>query len=231
MDINKILPIVLVIGCLILLVIINLSEESFKGEYRESEIILPTPVPVYQYELDPKKDLIIGKEDKNNNFPINEKIIIDKPINNKSAQKDAPFADSNFIRDKGVENEMKKKIKSDDIEYGCVIDSVLKFNYPENSKDLLTSLNIKNLSKKQLDEYCLADLYDDMTAKVVNKITSEQIKSITGTEVDDSSCVSNLYKPIYVSIDKNLNYKNREEDIEYKFNGFNKPAICSIVLG
>jgi hypothetical protein len=229
MDMNKILPIVLVIGCIILLVINNLKEESFKGEYRESEIILPRPVPVYQYDLDPKKDLIISKEDKNNNFPINEEIIDDTPIYHKPVQKDAPFADTNFKRDEGVENEMKKKIKIDDLEYKLVIDSVNGFNYPENSKDLLTSLDIKNLTKEQLDDYCLADLYDDMTAKVVNKITPEQIKSITGTPIDDYCTTSNLYNPVYVSIDENLNYQNREE-VEYKFNGFDKIGLYNIVF-
>ncbi len=229
MDINKLLPIVLVIGCIILLVITNFKEESFKGEYRESDIILPTQVPTYQYDLDPKKDLIISPEDKNNNFPLNEEIINDIPIYNKPVQKDAPFADTNFIRDEGVDFEMGKKIEIDDLEYKLVVDSVNNFNYPENSKDSLTSLDIRQLSKEQLDNYLIADLYDDMTAKVVNKITPEQIKSITGTEVDESCTVSNLYNPVYVSIDENLNYQNREE-VDYKFNGFDKIGLYSIVF-
>ena len=229
MDINKLLPIVLVIGCIILLVITNLKGETFKGEYRESDIILPTPVPIYQYNLDPKKDLIISKEDKNNNFPINEELIDDTPIYIKPVQIDAPFADTDFKRDPEINYEMKKEIEIDDLEYKLVVDGVNGFNYPENSKDLLTSIDIKSLSKEQLDNYCIADLYNDMTSKVVNNITPEQIKNITGIPVDESCGVSNLYNPVYVAIDENLNYQNREE-VEYKFNGFDKIGLYSIII-
>ena len=222
MDIDKIIPIFIVIGCIILFIIINTSktQEKFKSEYRESDIILPNPVPTFQYELDEKKDLIISEKDKNNSYPKDKYVKkIDAPIViDKSHDKDAAFEDVHFIRDKGVENAMKNKNKINDKDYIKVSDRINSFNYPINSKDLLTSVNINNLSKSQLDGTQISDLYNDMTSKVINDITTEQINSITGKTTEDPM-IKIYYKPIYVSLDGNTDYIKQieQEEAKYKY--------------
>lgn len=211
MNIEIVLTIVVILMCILFLMINKNNDENnddnndedFKSEYRESDIILPTPVPQFQYNLDSKKDLIIGNEDKNNNFPIN----IETPPeykNTKPNNKNAPFADSNFIRDSGVVNSMKKKIQFDDADYKKVVDGVIEFNYPKNSQDLLTRLDIKSVSKDEFENSTLFNIYDRAVSKVINDITPQQIDNITGKynmNDNNNNVLTNLYKPIFVSMD------------------------------
>ena len=97
MNIEILIPIAVIIGCILLIIIKSSKNEHFLSEIIESDIILPNPVPIFQYDLDPKKDLIIGSNDKNNNFPIADIKIVPPKINNNPPKKDEAFKDNNFI--------------------------------------------------------------------------------------------------------------------------------------
>ncbi len=181
--------------------------ETFKSEYRESEMILPPPVPQFQYELDPTNELIIKPEDKNNIYPLEKSDMkIEAPTVpvNQVVDKDAAFEDVKFIRDTGVDNAMKKKNVINDTDYNKVVDSVLGFNYPTNSYDLLTHRDIKSISSDEYNNNNLHDIYNNSISKVINNISKDQIDSITGNKymINDDSNSSNLYKPLLVLKDK-----------------------------
>lgn len=209
MDIYIILTIVILLVCGLFIMLRNENkDENFKSEFIESDIILPTPVPQYQYNLEPKNELIIKPEDKNNNYPLEKsdmKIEPPQPMDG-PLQLDQAFADNHFIRDKGVEQSMKKKIEINDLEYKRVVEGVTGFDYPQNSYDLLTHADVKSITKDEYNKNSMHDIYNNSISKVINNIRQEQIDDITGKKymVDDESNVSNLYKPIYISMDKNI---------------------------
>ena len=183
------------------------KKETFKSEYRESDIFLPTPVNQYQYELDPKNELIIKPEDKNNIYPLEKSDMkIEAPIVpiNKTIDVNAAFEDVKFIRDNGVELSMKKKIELDDLDYKKVVDGVLDFNYPKNSYDLLRHTDAKSISKDEYNNNNFHDIYNNSISKVINNISKDQIDSITGQKymITDDSNTSNLYKPLLILKDK-----------------------------
>jgi hypothetical protein len=207
MDIYIILTIVILLLCGLFIMLKNENKnEHFKSEYRESDMILPLPVPQYQYELDPKNELIIKPEDKNNNYPLEKS---DLKIEAPTAPVNVPdenvaFKDNNFIRDKGVEQSMKKEIEINDSEYKRVIEGVTGFDYPQNSYDLLTHADVKSITKDEYNQNSMHDIYNNSISKVINNIKQEQIDNITGNKymTDNDSNISYLYKPLYVSIDK-----------------------------
>jgi hypothetical protein len=217
----EILISIIIIGCIILIIIKKSKAEHFKSEYRESEIILPNPIPTYISNIENKKEIIINNEDKNNNYPsIKYDLDIDPPqIDSKPPKKDEAYKNNNFIRDKGVISAMKQEDEINDINYNKVVDTYLNFEQPKNSSDLLTTRNFKNISKDELDNNTLADIYNSMTAKVVNNITAEQINNITGKTLDNSNINTDLYNPVLSLIDENLNYNNIN-NIEYKYNAY-----------
>jgi hypothetical protein len=180
------------------------NKEPFKSEYRESDIFLPAPVPQFQYELEPKNELIISKLDKNNNFPIDKYVKpIDPPVRKEQeVNKNSAFDDVKFNRDTGVIDAMNNKKKINDGDYIKASDIISKFDYPVNSKNLLTKSNIK--SSDEIKDI-IHNVYDNNVSKVKSNISSEQIDSITGKKymINDESNVSLVYKPLYASFDKN----------------------------
>ena len=227
MNIEILIPIAVIIGCILLIIIKSAKNEHFLSERIESDIILPNPVPTFQYDLDPKKDLIIGSNDKNNNFPIADIKIVPPKINNNPPKKDEAFKDNEFIRDKGVENAMNNKNKTNDIDYSNVINSYLNFKNPENSGDLLTNLSIKDFSKDELKNSYLHDIFNKMSAKVINNVSNEQINNIMGKPIEENK-IDNLYKPVLSLIDENLKY-NDLNDIQYKYSAYNELPIGSLI--
>ena len=207
MDIYIILTIVILLVCGLFIMLKNENkDEHFKSEYRESDIIQPMPVPQYQYELEPKNELIVKPEDKNNNYPLEKSDLkIEAPTAPVNVpDENAAFADNHFIRDKGVEQSMKKEIEINDSEYKRVVEGVTGFDYPQNSYDLLTHADVKSITKDEYSKNSMHDIYNDSISKVINNIRKDQIDNITGKRYmdDDDSNTSNLYKPLYVSMDK-----------------------------
>jgi hypothetical protein len=148
--------------------------ETFKSEYRESDIFLPPPVNQFQYELDPKNELIIKPEDKNNKYPLEKSDMkIEAPTVpvNKIIDVNAAFEDVKFIRDNGVELSMKKKIELDNLDYKKVVDGVLDFDYPKNSYDLLRHTDVKSISKDEYNNNNFHDIYNNSISKVINNIS------------------------------------------------------------
>ncbi len=232
MNLDIIVPIVIIIGCVLIIMANNnnSSQENFKSEFRTSDMFLPIPVPTFISTIQNKKDLIITKEDKNNTFPISDyalNIIPPKPYNG-PVEKDQPFKDVKFVRDEGVSNAMKENIQKDDKDYKGVIDANLQFSYPKNSNDFLTSLNFKDISKEELDNSYISDIYDKMSVKVVNNITKEQIELISGKPIDYNTDNLNLYNPILTLIDQNLEINNNN-DINYKYQPYVKPLNGSLL--
>ncbi len=206
MDIYIILTIVILLVCGLFWMLMQ-EKEKFKSEYIESDIILPTPVAQYQYELDPKKELIIKPEDKNNNYPLEKSDIkIEAPTVpiNKQVDENSAFEDVKFIRDKGIDTSMKKKIEINDLDYKRVVEGVTGFDYPQNSYNLLTHRDIKSISKDEYNNNNLHDIYNNSISKVINNIRQDQIDNVTGKKYmnDDDSNSSNLYKPLLILKDK-----------------------------
>ncbi len=206
MDIYIILTIVILLACGLFWILMQ-EKEKFKSEYRESDMILPTPVPQYQYELEPKNELIIKPVDKNNNYPLEKSDMkIEAPTVpvNQVVDKDAAFEDVKFIRDKGIDISMKKKIEINDLDYKRVVEGVTGFDYPQNSYDLLTHRNVKSISQDEYNNNNLHDIYNNSISKVINNIRQDQIDNVTGKKymIDDDSNLSNLYKPILILKDK-----------------------------
>ncbi len=207
MDIYIILTIVILLVCGLYWILMQENMEKFKSEYRESDIFLPEPVPQYQYNLDPKNELIIKPEDKNNSFPLDKiDMKIEAPVvpDNKIIDVNAAFEDVKFIRDNGVNNAMRKKIDTNDLDYKKVIEGVIGFHNPQNSYDLLTHRNIKSISQDEYNNNSLHDIYNNSISRVINNISSEQIDDITGIKymVDDMPNTVNVYKPIFELKDK-----------------------------
>jgi hypothetical protein len=231
MNSDVLIPIVVIIGCIILIVIYK-PKEQFKAEYRESDIFLPIPVPTFISNLENKKDLIINKEDNNNSFPLKPiEIKPPKPYNG-PIEKDAAFKDVDFdkIRDKGVDNAMEKSTNKNENEYKKVIDAALVFNYPKNSGDFLTNINIKDISKEELDNSTLADIFNKTTAKVIKHVSDDQMKSILGKPIVEKKMVDNLYKPEVVLFDKKLETSNiTDNNINYKYAAFDELPFGSLI--
>jgi hypothetical protein len=230
MNSDVLIPIVVIIGCIILIVIYK-PKEQFKAEYRESDIFLPIPVPTFISNLENKKDLIINKEDNNNNFPL-KPIEIDAPtIKYETPKPGEPYKDVDFdkIRDNGVDDAMKKLTNKNDDEYKKIIDAALVFNYPKNSGDFLTDINVKNISKDELNNSTLADIFNKTTAKVIKHVSEEQINSILGKPIEEKRMVDNLYKPELYLIDKNLDMSNINDNITYKYTAFDELPFGSLI--
>lgn len=233
MKLDILVPIVIIIGCILLIVTKSdaSKQESFKSEKRESPMFLPLPEPTFISTLENKKDLIIINNDKNNSSPISEyelNIIPPKPYDG-PVEKDQPFKDVTFIRDKGVSNAMKQKIENDDTEYKAYIEGNLKYYYPANSNDYLSSVNIKDISKEELDNSYISDIYNKMSVKVVNNITKEQIDNITGKPIYNNEENLNLYKPVVSLIDENLEINSFDDIIDYKYKPYLKPIDGSLL--
>ncbi len=93
MKLDILVPIVVIVGCILLIVIRNNDKETFKSEKRDSAMFLPIPEPTFISNEQNKKDLIIINEDKNNNFPNDKyelKIDPPKPYDG-PVKKDQPF--------------------------------------------------------------------------------------------------------------------------------------------
>ncbi len=228
-DITILVPIVVIVGCIILIIIQSTGNEHFMGEQRESDIILPNPVPTFISNIEDKKEIIINNQDKNNKYPSEKyELKIDPPQVNLSPPKPGQaFHDANFIRDNGVNDAMKKDSKNDKEDYKQVVNSYLEFKKPENSQNLLSSIDIKDISKEELDNSYISDIYKKMSVKIINNISKEQINNITGKPISDNK-LTNLYKPVLSLIDENLTYNNLE-DIEYKYKAYNELPMGSLL--
>ena len=230
MNLDILIPIVVIIGCIILIVIYKPAEQ-FKSEYRESDIFLKNPVPTFISNLENKKDLIISNEDKNNNFPL-KPIEIEAPVIKPYIPKpDEPYKDVNFdkIRDKKVDIKMKQDATKNDNEYKNVINAELGFNYPKSSGDFLTSIDAKNISKDEFNNNTLADIFNKTTAKIIKHVSDEQIKNVLGKPIEEKRMVDNLYKPELVFVDKNLDTSNINNNITYKYSAFNELPFGSLI--
>ena len=220
MNIDILIPIVIIIGCIIIIVIQKPSNTS--EDFIQSDMILPNPVPTFISNLENKKDLIISNEDNNNSFPL-KPIEIEAPVIKPYTPKpNEPYKDVNFdkIRDKGVDIKMKKDATKNDDEYKQVVNAELNFKYPRDSGDFLTNVNIKEVIKNNTNN-TIADIFNKSTAKVINNISENQLNSILGTPIKNENNF-NLYKPELVLMDKNLDTSNIINNITYKYSAFDE---------
>lgn len=224
MNIEILISIIIIIGCIILIIIKNSKSEHFNADKRDTDIVLPNPVPPFISNYEEKKEIIINNNDKNNNYPSEKyELKIEAPKVDISPPKpNQPYHDTNFIRDKGVNNAMNAKKLTNEKDYDKVTERYLTFQNPQNSSDLLSTINIRNIPKEELEQNTIADTFNKMTAKVINNISQEQINNITGKPIEDINNTFDLYKPVLSLIDQNLKYNNNDTDIEYKYQPYNE---------
>lgn len=186
-------------GIFILYTLINKNKEKFTVV---SDIVAKTNYDSYTPDNNKANyDIIIKGGDKDNyplgtnNLNIKEPvppIIIPKP--------NEAFKDNQFIRDKGVTKAINDKIEQNDKDYKDVAQVYNNFKIPMDSHDLLTSKQIGDFSKEELDNSTLHDIFNDMTAKVNYNLSSEEVQRITGKPIIYEG-VKDLYKPVYSSIE------------------------------
>lgn len=229
MNIDILIPIVVIIGCIIIIVIKNTKNQSKlsnelkqKENFMQSNIILPNPVPKFISSLENKKDLIISKEDKNNNFPI-KNIEIEAPvIKFYTPKQNEPYKDVNFnkLRDNEINIKMQVDSSNNNDEYKQAVNAELNFEYPRDSGDFLTDINIKEIVKNN-NNSTIADIFNKSTSKVINNISENQLKSILGSPIQNEN-IFDLYQPDLILIDKNLDTSNIINNITYKYAGFDE---------
>ena len=76
----------------------------------------------------------------------------------------------------------------------------------KSGKPTKQNISIKKISQNEYNNNSMHDIYNNSVSKVINEISDAQIDNITGKKymMDDISNTVNVYKPIYVSIDKNI---------------------------
>lgn len=164
---------------------------------------------------------IIFKNNSNDSFKqmLNEPNVIDPIVPIRIAQPDEAFKDNVFVRDEGVSEAIINKEETNNNEYMDVANAVLNFKQPVVSADKLSYKQMNDFSKKELDEIQIANLYDQMSAKVTEKISNDEAKRIGGTPVETKS-LNGLYNPIYKNIDGEYIDINNNFNTQYKFQGF-----------
>lgn len=179
-------------GIFILYILINGNKERF------TNFNIATKIDA-DYTVD---NNIITKDNNIDNYPLGTNslnikepvppVIIPKP--------DEVFKDNQFIRDEGVTKAINNKIEQNDKDYINVAQVYNNYRIPSDSKDLLISKQMHDFSKEELDNLTIHDIFNSMSAKVENNISSDEINRITGKPIEYEG-VKDLYKPVYSSIE------------------------------
>ena len=217
MDRYLILILVILVICF-LIYTLKPSSEKFT---QVSDIVDRSTPLTYKQDNTPSNSDIIIMGSKNDNSPLgtNDPNVIPLPIPERIVLPNEVFKDNKYIRDQGVQDAINKQNNSYEQDYEAVYKSVLNFQIPEDSKDKLSYKHYNEFTKEQLDNSYLADIYDQMSAKVNENISKEELDRITGKEIvyDD---IKILYNPVYISIDQNLDIAKNKIETESKFKGY-----------
>jgi hypothetical protein len=196
-----------------------------------SNMVSTKPFNTYNKDSGIDNAGIILKNNSTDSFKqmFNEPNVINPVVPIRIAKPDEVFVDNVFVRDEGVKIAMINKDETNDNEYMDVANAILNFKQPVVSSDKLSYKQINDFTKKELDETQLASIYDQMSAKVIEKISAVEAKRIGGTPVETKS-LSGLYNPVYSNIDgENIDINNNTFNTEYKFQGFSYLPSGSLI--
>ncbi len=231
--------IILTLIFIILLLIIILrptsnNEDNMKNTKMEhfipvSDIATNSPFFTFNKLSEKKNNGIIAKCNPTDNYPIgkNDLNIIDPVVPINIAKPDEPFKNNQFIRDTSVNKAIINLENKNDNEYKDVSNAVLNFQLPVDSNDKLIYKSIDDFNIKELNETELANVYDQMTAKVNNTLTKEEVDRITGKPITQVA-ISGLYKPIYTNYDKDYDLGNLD-NVNYLYEGYNSLPFGSMI--
>jgi hypothetical protein len=186
-------------GIFILYTLINKNKDKFTVI---SDIAAKSNYDSYTVDNKQANSNIIIKGGDKDNYPLGTNDLnITEPVPPIIIPKqDEAFKDNQFIRDEGLTKAINNKIQQNDEDYKNVAQVYNNYRIPVDSLDLLTSKQISDFSKEELDNSTLHDIFNGMTAKVNNNISSDEINRITGKPIEYEG-VKNLYKPVYSSIE------------------------------
>jgi hypothetical protein len=226
--------IILTLIFIILLLIIVLKPFNNSNKVNEhfiqvSDIATNSPYITYNQLNEKKNTGIIAKCSPTDNFPIgkNDLNIIDPIVNIKIAKPDEPFKDNQFIRDAPVNKAIVNLENKNNKEYMDVSNAVLNFQLPIDSSDKLIYKTINDFTIKELNETELAKVYDQMTTKVDNTLSKDELDRITGKPIIQNS-IKDLYKPLYTNYDKDYDLGNLD-NVKYIYEGYSLLPFGSMI--
>ena len=140
----------------------------------------------------------------NNTFPFQSSSIITPVGTAPVVKKDDVYKQTIFERDNRLVSAIDRQVTVDKNTYIPVVNTIMKFNNPVNSNDLIESKNYKSFTKEELKDKYIHDIYDMMTYKVSDVVKKDELDRIQGTRPIDT-VIGSLYKPVYSSIDLSTN--------------------------
>ena len=154
----------------------------------------------------------------NNTFPFQSSSIIAPVGTTPVIKKDDIYKETIFDRDTRLVSAIDRQVNVDKNEYIPVVNTIMSFNIPVNSNDLLESKDYKSFTKEELKDKYIHDIYNMMTNKVSNVVKEDELTRIQGIYPTDT-VISSLYKPVYSSIDlstNNYTFNNDVIDAKYQ---------------
>lgn len=215
-------------GVLIILYMFNKTTEPF---IPVSNMVSNKSFNTYNKDGSLYNGGIILKNNSNDSFKqmFNEPNVVDPIVPVIIAKPDEAFKENVFARDEGVKEAIINKEENNNNEYMDVAKAILQFKQPVVSSDKLSYKKFDEFTKKELDETALANVYDQMSAKVLEKISNEEAIRISGKPVETKS-LSGLYNPVYTNIDgDDININSNTFNIKYKFEGFSSLPSGSLI--
>ncbi len=223
---------VLIVGTLYLLLKDN--KEHFipysDVNINKSNMLLNNTDNTYDKYSNETNSGIIAKNGIKDNYPLGTNDLnIEKPmIPNKILDPNAAYQDNKYIRDEGINDAINELEDKDDEEYKDVANAYNNFVLPLDSNNELSFKKYKDFTKDELDESTLHDLYNNMTASVSKKLSSDELERISGKPIIDAK-LSGLYKPVYISYDNDFDMDNTIDNYEYKFEGYSHLPNGSLI--
>ena len=98
---------------------------------------------------------------------------------------------------------------------------------PIDSSDKLIYKTINDFTIKELNETELAKVYDQMTTKVDNTLSKDELDRITGKPIIQNS-IKDLYKPLYTNYDKDYDLGNLD-NVKYIYEGYSSLPFGSMI--
>ena len=156
---------------------------------------------------------IVPPNDMHNNYSVKSLKVIDTVVSDNASNPSNIFNETKIVRPLEVQNGLDTRSNNNKVEYNKVNNAVNNFKLPALPNDLITSRKYNDLSKWEVENRSINDIYNMMVDKVVEHVDKSELDRIQGSYMDNYNSVSNLYNPEYTSyqaVDFN-------KDIEYKY--------------
>ncbi len=202
------------------------------NDKKEPEYYKQEPVYYKEEKINIDDQILISQNDPNNSFPMEKyDLDISEPrIVYKKIEPNEAFKDVRFERDPGVDKAMEDKINASKLEYIPLSNAYSKtIDRPVDSNDKLTFKLITDFSKSDLDSMYLADVFEEMSAKVNENISNDEINRIMGKPIVNND-LTGYYNPVFVSIDKDNLFSGKDDNnFNYKFQGYTPLSFGSLL--